>query len=286
MWQDMGELGMIDPSDVTIIVPHLGGSYETETALDECLKSLKETAPGVKIILAINGHGCGVHRTEADLLIKDQGQCKAVNAAVAVANTSWIFVTNDDMIYSPDWLGKLTDGLNLDTVKCISPKLIEPRAGAPTFEVFFAGGAGGDFDKEKWLTFALEYGNRAEVDRRVRTGFNLPFLISKELWDLIGGYDIVYDPWGSNGDSDLEYKIRLAGVQPYQNMNAIVYHFSQTSGTSHPENRPYWDKNWHYFIEKWGFERASSPTIWTADFEIPEDKLKYRPHWVSHYAVT
>ena len=60
----------------------------------------------------------------------------------------------------------------------------------------------------------------------LRTGFNLPFLIKRELWDMVGGYDINYDPWGSNGDSDLEYKIRLAGVQPYQNTNSIVYHFS------------------------------------------------------------
>ena len=85
------------------------------------------------------------------------------------------------------------------------------------------------------------------------------------------------------GDSDLEYKIRLAGVQPYQNTNTIVYHFSQTSGSFSPENQPYWTKNWNYFIEKWGFPRADSPKIWEANFDIPEDKLKYRPFWKDFY---
>src|SRR5204863_406780 len=81
---------------------------------------------------------------------------------------------------------------------CLSPILIEPQKGAPTFEVFFAGGAGGDFDKQKFLKYAE---NRpTPIVPSLRTGFNLPFLIRKDLWDTIGGYDINYDPWGSNGD--------------------------------------------------------------------------------------
>ena len=102
---------------------------------------------------------------------------------------------------------------------------------------------------------------------------------------LLHSKHITYDPFSSNSDSDLEYKIRLAGVQPYQNTASIVYHFGMTSGTALPENRPYWEKNWHYFIEKWGFERASTEQgIWTADFEIPEDKLKFKPFWKDFYS--
>lgn len=265
---------MIKPEECTIIIPHYGATKEQCYSLNECVKSLKE-ATDIKIIVVKNGNiPCQCDR---DLRIIEQGQCKAVNAAVAITNTPWIFVTNDDMIYYPNWWEDLTEGV--ESKMCVSPKLVEPRPGAPTFEVFPCGGAGGDFNKDKWLGFARNY---PAPNSPIRTGFNLPLLIKRELWDIIGGYDINYDPWGSNGDSDLEYKIKLAGVQSYQNQNCLVYHFSQTSGTFHPDNRGFWDKNWHYFISKWGFERASTPFIWEANFDIPKEN-KYHPEWEGKY---
>lgn len=279
---------MINQSEVSVIIPHLGATKEQEYAFDQCFFSLKETVPDIKIIVVKNGNIPCLDHGWGNIYIKDQGQCKAVNAAVATVSTPWVLVTNDDMIYPHGWFEKLVAPMT-DNILCISPKLIEPRPGAPTFEVYFCGGAGGDFNKEKWLEFAKAYNPMYQDISKItpkglcRTGFNLPFLIKKELWDLISGYDTAYDPWGSNGDSDLEYKIRLAGVQPYQNTNSIVYHFSQTSGSFSPENRSYWDQNWHYFISKWGFPRADSPAIWQANFEIPEDKLKYKPWWRNFY---
>ena len=267
---------MIKPSDCTIIIPHLGASLEAEYALDQCLESLKETFKG-EIIVAHNGQNDCKHPRQFD--ITAQGQCLTVNAVAATVNTPWIFVTNDDMIYAPGWFGMLTTPLKGDEL-CISPMLIEPKPGAPTFEVYFCGGAGGDFDKEKFYQYVRS--TTPTIYQPLRTGFNLPFLISKELWDLVGGYDINFDPWGSNGDSDLEYKIRLAGVQPYQNTNCIVYHFSQTSGTFHPDNQSYWQKNWDYFIEKWGFPRTDEG-IWEANFVMPDKERIFRPEWEGKY---
>ena len=282
---------MINQKDCTIIIPHLGRTKEQCSSLHLCLESLRESVPDMPKVIVKNGDvPCTCHR---DIRVVSQGQCKAVNAAIATTNTPWVFVTNDDMIYAPGWWEKLTESLASEAITgtisaCISPMLVEPNAGAPTFEVQKFGGAGGDFDKEKWIEFARHYMlDKTYMDQSlkgIRTGFNLPFLIKRELWNLIGGYDINYDPWGSNSDSDLEYKIRLAGVQPYQNTNCVVYHFSTTSGTSHPDNRPYWEKNWHYFIEKWGFERASSPEIWTADFVIPKPPVRrFNPWWEGFY---
>lgn len=283
---------MIKPSDVTIIVPHYGQTPEAKYAWEQCGQSLLETVPEIVtrergLIVVSNGYDPatnGVPNQVGDIHIVAQGQCKAVNAAVATTNTPWLLVTNDDMVYAPGWFERLTvfsseyKGLVWD-VSCISPKLIEPRPGAPTFEVYFCGGAGGDFDKAKWLEFAKNYRSND-----VRTGFNLPFLIKRELWDTVGGYDINYDPWSSNSDSDLEYKIRLAGIQPYQDTGCIVYHFSQTSGTFNPENRGAWERNWAYFIEKWGFPRTDQG-IWEANFKIPTvaEGRKFRPEWEGKY---
>src|SRR3990167_1239178 len=275
---------MINSEDVTIIVPTILNADlsqerrgRQEYALDHCWQSLEETVPSIRKILASNGGDPIIYKDRDQIHIWDQGQCKAVNAAVATTNTPWIFITNDDMIYAPGWFERLTEKITWQP--CVSPKLIEPSPGAPTFEVYFCGGAGGDFNKQKWLEFAKDYQGQGE-----RRGFNLPFLVTRKAWDTVGGYDINYDPCGSNGDSDLEYKLMLAGIQPMQQTNSIVYHFSQTSGTFSPENQGYWQKNYAYFIEKWGFERVGSPEIWEATFDIPDEGRKFRPDWEGKYA--
>lgn len=282
---------MIEQKDCTIIIPHLGQSPESKYAIRKCLSSLiggDTTDPWEsKIIVVTNGsEEIPVLPILSDKLtqvhVKEQGQCKAVNAAVATVDTPWVLVTNDDMVYPPGWWNKLTDFHNQE-VACISPKLVEPRPGAPTFLTEFCGGAGGDFDKDKFFNFVKQYeqdlgGNRVIIG----PGFNLPFLIKKELWDVVGGYDVNYDPWGSNSDSDLEYKIKLAGVQSWQHQEALVYHFSQTSGTFEPRNQEYWNKNWQYFIDKWGFPRTDDG-IWQANFKIPNEGRIFRPDWEGKY---
>ena len=276
---------MVKQSEVTIIIPHIDLGKETTYSLHHCLRSLIETTEA-HIILSVNGSANRIfwpkvlvdNKDRFTIIhISDQGQCKGVNAAASIVDTPWLFITNNDMVYAPGWWDKLVGTLDTSLL-CVSPKLVEPRPGAPTFEVYFCGGAGGDFDKMKWLEFASNYKGQG-----MRTGFNLPFLMSRELWDTVGGYDINYDPFGSNGDSDLEYKIKLAGVQPMQNTDCIVYHFSQTSGTFLPENDSYRFKNYAYFKEKWGFDRTDDG-VWEATFEIPPEN-KFHPLWEVKYAI-
>lgn len=281
---------MIDQKDVTIIIPHYGSDEQQEYAIEQCVFSLNETVPDMKKIIVKNGMQCkGQHMIPNCSIINlsEQGQCKAVNAAVATTNTPWIFITNDDMVYAPGWFDRLTmnDALAFKALQCLSPKLVEPRQGAPTFIVKFFGGAGGDFDKEGWLRYAKDYsfGDLPNA-RDFIQGFNLPLLIHRDLWNIVGGYDINYDPWGSNSDSDLEYKIKLSGVQPLQNQDCIVYHFSQTSGTFNPANNEYYQRNFAYFKNKWGFDRTDDG-IWEASFKIPtkEEGRIFCPSWEAKY---
>ncbi len=268
---------MIDSKQVTIIIPHFGASKEMCYALRQTKGSLYKNSPEIKLIVIKNGgYKCNC---SYDIRILDQGQCKAVNAAIATINTPWVMISNDDMVYSPNWWNEFTDPIFMES--CISPLLVEPRPGAPIFEVYFCGGAGGDFNREKFYEYAI---NRKKIDSCMRNGFNFPVLMRKELWNIIGGYDISYDPFGSNGDSDLEYKIRLAGIQPKQNQNCAIYHFSQTSGTFEPKNDSYRFKNYAYFKEKWGFDRTDE-RIWEADFTMPtkEEGRIYFPEFEGRY---
>ena len=266
---------MIKQSDVVVIVPHLGADKQQEYAFDECYASLKESVPDMRILVAKNGPACP-HIRSVRVLI--QGQCKAVNAAVAITNEPWIMVTNDDMIYPPGWFEKLTSNLPKD-VWCVSPQLVEPRPGAPSFIVYFCGGAGGDFDKQKFFDFVKNHQGEG-----LRTGFNLPFLVKREVFDIVGIYDIRYDPWSSSSDTDIQCKFELAGVKTYQNTNCLIYHFSQTSGTFHPDNHWNWSENYEYFRQKWGFERPGDPDVWFSKNLIKYDQLKYNPWWKDFYA--
>ena len=156
---------MIDQSQVSIIIPHISLSRETEFSLKECLQSLIETTSNCKIIVVTNGskpmNGYKwnnlnpIYDRVKRIHVEEQGQCKSVNAAIATVNTPWVFVTNNDMVYAPGWWEKMTNDLRED-ILCISPMLVEPRPGAPTFLVEFCGGAGGDFDKQKWLDYAAK----------------------------------------------------------------------------------------------------------------------------------
>jgi len=267
--------------NLTIVIPTLNSTGDVSQdkkihyAFAHCLASLGETVPDIPVIVASNGDNPGylpmyLHPKANRINLWEQGQCRAVNAAVASCNTEWIMVTNDDMVYPPNW----TEPIEFNNYQCFSLKLVEPNDGAPTFIKYNCGVAGGDFDNKKFLEFNNDWKGKSW-----QTGFNLPFIIRRDLWDKIGGYDINYDPLSSNSDSDLEYKIKLSGVQPMQSQASLVYHFSQTSGTFNHKNHEYWQRNFAYFEQKWGFPRTDDG-IWEANFQIPYDKLKYRPKWM------
>ena len=303
------------PEDVTIVIPSLvPGKHElSHKALNLCLSSIYESFPkGIvrpDVILAFNGLGkvdpnelasatkptIGMVRGDFPLSWprwiseEEQGQCLSTNEAVKLVDTPWVFISNNDMIFPPGWFEKFTDVVDNFGLLVASPNLVEPKKGAPPFIEKFCGGVGTigvdpDFKKECFLEFVegyKEHENRP-MENVIEDGFNLPLIIRKDVWDTIGGYDEVYDPWGSNSDSDLQYKLMLAGITPKRVKSTLVYHFSNTSGTFHPDHQANWNENWEYFKEKWGVERASSPEIWYKP-EIDWDNVTYSPDWKGKY---
>lgn len=264
----------MEETDVTIVIPSLDPRKHvlSDRALDFCLTSLKETFKG-PVRVAVNGDGTPY----------PQGQCNAVNRVAREVTTPWMMVMNNDMVASPGWFKEFTYWVENFGLLVASPNLVEPRKGAPPFIQHFCGGVGtfdgpADFKKQCFLDFVSTYKEHEnKPDLMIEDGFNLPFLIRKDVWNTIGGYDEAYDPWGSNSDSDLQYKIMVAGITPKRIRNCLFYHFSNTSGTFHPSHQDAWNKNFSYFTEKWGFQRANAPSIWYKP-EIPET-MKFNPDW-------
>lgn len=246
---------------ISIIIPTL---EKNKDYFNLCVNSIEMNTSGFdyEILKAENGSGTNY----------PQGQSMAVNRIAEKAHGEWLLITNDDMYFPAGWDKKFQI-----VADCFSPNLVEPTDNVGSAPPFLKLNAG----------FTIELFDRLGVDdfmfnfkeNIIENGFNLPFFIKKDLWEKIGGYDEMYDPWGSNSDSDLQYKLEIAGIQPKRHRGMLVYHFSNKSGTFESENRNYWQKNWDYFIDKWGFEREDSPDIWYHNLHIPLDKLKYKPIW-------
>ena len=247
---------------ISIIIPTLKSNHNY---LDVCLDSLSEnTKTSYEIFVEENG--------------KDTpyapGQWGAVNRALEKITTPWTMVANDDTYFPEGW-DKYIDF----SYDCFCPNYIEPPevGSAPPFLKLNAGSDLDTFNKKEVDDFVAK-----NEDRTVENGFNLGFIIKTDLFKKIGGFDEMYDPYGSNGDSDFQYKLEIAGITPKRNRGMLVYHFGSKSESFTPDKQHYWQKNYDYFTEKWGIKRADSPDIWYHNLKIDKDQLRYRPDWSTY----
>ena len=272
---------------VSVIIPSLA-SDKTKPYLRECVESLRATTDW-DIIVVTNGINApeplNIDGITKRLHTRDQGQCNAVNIGFQLVepNIDYIMICNDDMYFAPGW----NKNLRFDH-PCFSPNLIEPTDNAGSAEPFLKFDGGVDLERFKQGDVdlfvnskinSLEIMLKGELIKNEESGFNFPVFIKKDLWNLIGGYDIAYDPWGSNGDTDLQTKINLAGVTPMRLTDVLVYHFSSKSGTFDGSHQDFYQNNIEYFKEKFGFDRDELESdVWYNKSMIPDDKSKIRYH--------
>lgn len=274
-----------------VIIPTLPKNREY---LRLCVESLRATVDW-DIIVVSNGTDVrpdysDVHGITQHIHTPDQGQCIATNlgAEFVDAGVEYLMVTNDDMYYAPGWNRNLH--VNEETGLVFSPNLVEPTNNAGSAPPFLKADGGFTLDefKRDVVDAFIDEQVEATPPKLQETGFNLPFFIKKKVWDRIGGYDVAYDPWGSNSDTDLQAKIHIAGIQTIRLRDVLVYHFSNKSGTFDGTHQAEWQRNFDYFTEKFGFNRDTVPgcDVWYSKNILPEDDaaIKYRPIWKGEYA--
>lgn len=264
---------------VSIVIPSLykvDGEY-----LKLCVKSLRDSGFAGDIIVVTNGTKTAEPIPEIANMCRrlhtpDQGQCIATNigASQVAPDTDYIMVSNSDMYYAPGWLNYV-EGIEWPPVW--SPNLIEPTNNPGSADPFLKLDAG--FTLDEFQPDAVNQFVKLHEDNGEEPGFNLPFFIRKDLWDFLGGYDVAYDPWGSNSDTDLQSRINLAGVTPMRLRDVLVYHFSNKSGTFDGTHQDFYANNIDYFRDKFGFDRDElNSDVWYNKDMIPADpsKIKYK----------
>ena len=253
--------------------------------LERCIHSLKKNSKENHEIIIITNNGekveCPIEGIKQIHTIK-QGQCQAVNLGVKKAQNEYVMIIDEDFIFPTNWEELIEKAFQEDCLlNATRMSIDEPeqfgfysgylmeRGGS-----FMVNNCGGimDFDEQKFEADALRL-RKEEWEN----GFGFPLICKKSIWELVEGYDEGYDPWGSNCDSDLEYKLMLAGIMPKRWKGVLVYHFAQISGTFFPEQHGFWARNIRRFEEKWGLRRSDSPQIWACNFKIPKDLLRYKP---------
>lgn len=279
---------------VSVVIPSL--AHVTQEYLKVTVESLRATTDW-DIIVVTNGskdkpdlrdiHGISVH-----LHTRDQGQANATNIGVQAVtpDTDYVFISNDDMYYAPGW----NKNLHFDYL-CMSPNLVEPTNNNGSAEPFLKYDGGFTLDEFKKdnvdMYIQAKISSMKMLDgigqpvKFEETGFNFPVFIHRQVWLTIGGYDIAYDPWGSNSDTDLQTKLELAGVGPVRLQDVLVYHFSNKSGTFDGTHQEFWQFNWDYYTQKWGFNRDDTKgDPWYCKNMIDYKKLKYHPDWEGKYS--
>jgi glycosyltransferase involved in cell wall biosynthesis len=267
-----------NPPRVSVIIPSL---YEVDHEyLKLCVESLRATTDW-DIIVVTNGGGVKpiLPFICTHIHTKQQGQCNAVNIGAQVAAGDYLMVSNSDMYYAPGW----NKNLRFD-YPIFSPNLVEPTnnlGSAPPFLKFGGGLTIDEFNRQavdKNIDRNTHDLADASQDLTQEPGFNLPFFIKRDFFNFLGGYDVAYDPWGSNSDTDLQTRINLAGVTPMRLRDVLVYHFSNKTPTFSPENDAFRMYNFEYFRDKFGFDRDElGSDVWYNKDMIPEDKdrIKY-----------
>jgi len=238
--------------------------------LEKCVHSFKKNSKGEHEFIVATNNGefieCPIEGVK-QVHIERQGQCGAVNLGVKEAHNEYVMIIDEDFIFPLNWEELVEKAKEYDFV---SGNLME-RGGS--FAICDCGGLL-NFDEQKFEAESLRM-----AKQEWETGFGFPLICKKSVWELVEGYDEGYDPWGSNCDSDLEYKLMLAGIMPMRWKGVLFYHFVSVSGTFAPENHSFWQQNIRRFEEKWGLLRANSPHIWSCDFVIDGEKLRYKPKW-------
>ena len=216
---------------VSIIVP----VYNQWAHTYRCMKSVQQTMAGMpcEVILADDGSGDMTARAHEILLGvkvlrdgKNRGFLRNCNRAAGRARGQYLYFLNNDTELRPGAIQALVALLDRDpTVGMAGSKLVYPdgrlqEAGG----IIWADASGWNFGKNQDASLpAFNYVK--EVDYVSAASF----MIRKDLWMEIGGFDDRYAPAYCE-DSDLAFEVRKRGLKVVYQPRSEVVHFE---GASH-----------------------------------------------------
>lgn len=183
---------------------------------------------------------------------KNIGVCYAVNISRQLVKADYIVYMNDDMYVCPDWDLELWNEVEkMDTnLFYLSGTLIEPSPPGNPRSTLIVMDYGADLESFNETKLLDEF-KRLQKDNWYGASWP-PSLISKNLWDLIGGFSIEFSP-GMYSDPDFSMKLWKSGVRIFKGVGkSLIYHFGSKSTGKVKKN-----DGRDTFLLKWGITARS-----------------------------
>ena len=248
------KLPLCDEPLVSIIIPVYNQFHYTYN----CIKSIKNHTRGInyEVIVADDvstDQTCEIENIVENLKVihnkENLGFLLNCNNAAKLAKGKYIHFLNNDTYAQHGWLSSLLELIEKDEkIGMVGSKLVYPNG--------LLQEAGGIFwsDASAWNhgrgknPAAPEYNYVKEAD--YISGASI--LISKKLWDEIGGFDSRFAP-AYYEDSDLAFEVRKHGYKVVYQPESVVVHFEgMSNGTDTSTGiKAYQVENKAKFFDKW-----------------------------------
>lgn len=218
---------------LSIIIPVLNQWHCTYA----CLRSVHREAAGLEYEVILADDGSIDHTARAEEIIPgarvlrdgiNRGFLRNCNHAAANARGEYLYFLNNDTELKPGAIQALMSLLDSDSsIGLAGSKLVYPdgriqEAGG----IIWKDASGWNYGRGQDASLP-EFNYVKEVDYVSGASF----MISKRLWDEIGGFDERYAPAYCE-DSDLAFEVRMRGKRVvYQPLSVVVHHEGVSHGT-------------------------------------------------------
>ena len=241
------------PPTVSIVIPVYGKLDLTR----QCLEAIDATCAGVphEVIVVDNaspdGTAAFLRAAEAEGRLRaicneqNLGFGKACNAGAAIARGEHVLLLNNDTIPHPGWLEALLAGLDDPTVGLVGARLLYADGTIQHAGVNFT---------PSLLTEHVHRGAAAD-DPAVLEARDYPavtgacILLSKRLWDEIGGLDEGYQHYVE--DIDLCMHVWERGLRVRYIPESVVTHLEQQSAPNRAWIDALVEEGWRRFYRRW-----------------------------------
>lgn len=177
------------------------------------------------------------------------GFLRNCNKGATIAKGKYILFLNNDTNVQPDWLGSLVELIESDdSIGMVGSRLVYPDGRQQE-----AGGIVWN-DASGWNFGRLDDPSKPEYNyvKEVDYISGAAIMLSKKLWDEIGGFDERFIP-AYYEDTDLAFEVRSHGYKVMYQPKSIVIHFEGISnGTDLGSGiKKYQVINYEKFFSKW-----------------------------------
>lgn len=221
----------------TIVIPVFNQLHYTK----QCLESLNACGYGDESVVVVNNASTDgtteyLARRLALRVINNPANraCAAAwNQGFAASTTKWTVFLNNDVAVSRGWLEDLVAFAERAGVAVASPATGE-----------------GELDYEL-PPFAQKFTAQMQNVQRRGTAYGSGFMVSREVFATIGGFDENFQR-GGNEDDDFFWRARQAGFQLAVSGGSYIHHFGHmTQKIVVAERGPSREENISYFRKKW-----------------------------------